>query len=187
MLPLPPHSSTRIPFIGIDAERVEDERKRELLGATLDEHRAARQEELGAVAAELRERPEPLGLRQRLGLEERGPARRGVTDQRKLLELVDAEEDRRVRRVEDLVARLCERPQEAVEVALRMRAEIELRLLDQQYEVAQVRVEQAIHAGDEREPAVRRSPVAVHGRGLKELRHLGGASPGGRRDERPRA
>ena len=100
-------------LVRVDAERVEDERERELLGATLDEHGAARQEELGAVAVELRQRAEPLGLGQRLGLEERGPAVGGVPDERELLELVDAEKDRRVGRVEDLVARLRERPQEA--------------------------------------------------------------------------
>ena len=118
--------------------------------ATLDEHRAARQEELGAVAVELRQCPEPLGLRQWLGLEERGPSGRGVPDERELLELVHAEKDRRVRRVEDLVARLRECPQEAVEVALGMRTEIELGLLDQEHEVPQVRVKQTLHPRHER-------------------------------------
>lgn len=97
-------------LVGVDAERVEDERERELLRATLDEHRATREEELGPVAVELRQRSEPLGFRQWLGLEERGPAGAGVPDERELLELVHAEKDRRVRRVEDLVARLGERP-----------------------------------------------------------------------------
>jgi len=41
-----------------------------------------------------------------------------VADERELLELVDAEEDGSVRRVEDLVPRLRELPQEAVQVAL---------------------------------------------------------------------
>src|SRR5262249_18155816 len=93
-------------LVQIDAERVEDEREDELLGPTLDEHGAAREEELGTVAVELRERAERLGLRERLGLEERRPARRGVADERELLELSHAEEDGRVGRVEDLISRL---------------------------------------------------------------------------------
>src|SRR5213078_589383 len=52
------------------ATALEHERERQLLGASLDEHRAAREEELGAVAVELRERAERLGLGQRLWLEE---------------------------------------------------------------------------------------------------------------------
>ena len=97
-------------LVGVDAERVEDERERQLLGAALDEHGAAREEELGAVAVELRERAEALGLGQRLGLEERRAAGRRVADERELLEPVDAEEDRRVRRVEDLVPRAARAP-----------------------------------------------------------------------------
>src|SRR5262249_5824348 len=150
------------------AERVEHEGKRQLLGAALDEHRAAREEQLGAVTVELRERAKRLGFRQGLGLEERRAARRRVTDERELLELVDAEEDGRMRGVQELVARLRERPQEAVEMALRMRAEIELRLLDQEHEVTQVRVEQPLHPRDKREPAIGGGPVAVDGRRLEE-------------------
>ena len=97
---------------GVDAERVEEEREDELLGPALDEHAHAREEELGAVAVELRERAEALRLGERLRLEERRPARRRVTDERELLELVDAEEDRRVGRVEDLVPLLRERAEE---------------------------------------------------------------------------
>src|SRR4029079_6020534 len=123
---------------GVDAERLEHERERELLGASLHEHGAAREEELGAVAVELRERPERLGLRERLGLAERRPARRRGANERELLELVDAEEDRRVRRVEDLVALLRERPQEAVQVALGVRAEVGVRCFAQEPEVAKI-------------------------------------------------
>ena len=188
MLPLPPHSSTRIPSLsGSTPSASKTSGNVELLGAPLDEHGAAREEQLGAIAVELRERAEPLRLRERLGLEERRPAGRRVADERELLELVDAEEDRRVRRVEDLVARLRERPQEAVEVALGVRAEVELRLLDQEHEVAEVRGEQPLHPGDEREPAVGCGPVAIDGRRLEELGHLGGAAARRRRDERPRA
>ena len=159
----------------------------ELLGAPLDEHGAAREEELGAVAVELRERTERLGLRERLRLEERRPAGGRVTDERELLELVDAEEHRRVRRVEDLVARLREIPQKAVEVALGMWAEIELRLLDQEHEVAKVRADEPLHARHERESPVRLGPVMIDERRLEELGDLGSAPPGGRCHERPGA
>jgi hypothetical protein len=171
-------------LVGVDAERVEDERERELLRSPLDEDRAAREEELGAVAVELGERAERLGLRERLGLEERRPARRRVADERELLELVDAEKDRRVGRVEDLVSRLGEGAQEAVEVALRMRAEVELRLLDQEHEVAEMRGDELFQARDEREPAVRGGPVVV-GRGRQQqLGDFGCAAACGGRNHR---
>ncbi len=160
------------------------QRERELLRSPLDEDRAAGEEELGAVAVELGERAERLGLRERLGLKERRPTRRRVADERELLELVDAEKDRRVRRVEDLIPRLGEGAQEPVEVALRMRAEVELRLLDQEHEVAEMRGDEPFHARDEREPAVRRGPVVVGRRRQQQLGDLGRSAPGGRRDHR---
>ena len=57
-------------------------------------------------------------------------------------------------RVEDLVVPLGQSPQEAVEVALRLRAEIELGLLDQEHEAADPRVDQPLDAGGERGAAV---------------------------------
>jgi len=51
-----------------------------------------------------------------------------------LVEAGDVEERRRVRGVDDLVAAEGKLPQEAVEVALRLRAQEELRLLDQEHE-----------------------------------------------------
>jgi hypothetical protein len=174
-------------LVGVYAERVEDERERELLRPSLDEDRTAGEEELRAIAVELGERAEGLGLRERLRLEERRSARRRVADERELLELVDAEKDRRVGRVEDLVSRLGERAEESVEMALRVRAEIELGLLDQEHEVAEIRGHEPLHARDEREPAVRRGPVMV-GRGRQqELGDLGRSAPGGGCDHRPRA
>src|SRR6266498_2960626 len=43
-------------LVGLDAERVEDERERQLLGPPLHEQRGAREEQLGAVGVELGER-----------------------------------------------------------------------------------------------------------------------------------
>src|SRR5262249_53559806 len=57
-------------LVGIDAERVEDERERELLGPSLDEDGAPREEQLSAVAVDLRQSPERPGLRERLRLKE---------------------------------------------------------------------------------------------------------------------
>ena len=66
-----------------------------------------------------------------------------------------------------------------------MRTEIELRLLDQEHEVPQVRGDEPLHAGDEREPSVCRGPVMVGRRRLEQLGDLGGAPAGGRRHECP--
>ncbi len=139
MLPLPPHSSTRIPSLSgstPSASKTSGNMSFSVRPSTSTAQRARNSSARPLSNSD--KRAEHLGLRERLGLEERRPARRRVPDERELLEPVDAEEDRRVRRVEDLVPRLGERPQEAVEAPLDVRAEIELRLLDQQHELAQV-------------------------------------------------
>ena len=93
-----------------------------------------------------------------------------------------------MRRVEDLVAALRELAQHAVEVPLRVRAQVELRLLDQQDEAAQVRREQALHAPRRAaSPPSACGPVMLGERRLEELGDVGCARAGGRRDERPRA
>src|SRR5207248_11350391 len=79
-------------LVGLDVERLEHEWKRQLLRATLDEQGGAREEELGAIAVELGERAERLRLRQRVGLEQRRADVGGMSDERQLLEAVDAEE-----------------------------------------------------------------------------------------------
>jgi len=110
-----------------------------------------------------------------------------VAYERELLHPVDAQEDRCVGRVEDLVAVLRQPAQDAVEVALHERAEVELGLLDQQHELAQVGREQALHAHDEGEPTVGCRPVMVGERRPQQLCDLGGSRTRGRRDHRARA
>ena len=174
------------PFlVRLDPERVEHERKRHLLGAPFDEEDGPREEELCAVAVELGKHAERLRLLQRLRLEERRPLVSPVPHDRKVLDPVDAEEHGRMRRVENLVAALPERAKHAEEVPLRMRAEVELGLLDEQDEPPQVRREQALHAHHELEPAVRLGPVMVGERRQEELRDIGSARSRRRGDERP--
>src|SRR5581483_8524253 len=132
-------------LVGLDPERLEHEREGELLGASFDEQCRPCEEELGAVAVELREHAERFRLLERLRLEERRPLRCVMADERELLHPVDAEEDGRVRRVEDLVAALPEHPDHPEEMPLQVRAQIELRLLEEEDEATQVRCEQALH------------------------------------------
>ena len=149
-------------LVGVDAERVEERAGTSSFSVRPSTRTAQRARKSSARSLSNSESARnALRLRERLGLVERRAAGRRVADERELLELVDAEEDRRVRRVEDLVPLLRERAQDAVEVPLRMRAEVELRLLDQEHEVAEVRGEQALHARHEREAAVRRGPVVI--------------------------
>jgi hypothetical protein len=77
-----------------------------------------------------------------------------------------------VGRVEDLVAVLGERAQHAEEMPLRVRTEVQLRLLDQQDESAQVRRQQPLHPHHELEPAVGRGPVVLRDRRLEEVRDV---------------
>ena len=66
---------------------------------------------------------------------------------------------------------------------LRMRAEVELGLLDQEHEAAQVGCEQTLHPHDELESAVGGSPVMRGEWRLNELCDVRGR-PGRRRDKR---
>src|SRR5437764_842908 len=61
----------------------------------------------------------------------------GVAHERELLQSVDTEEHRRVCRVQDLVPALRELAEHPVQVTLEVRAEVELRLLDEQDEAAE--------------------------------------------------
>ncbi len=184
MFPLPPHSSTRIPSLSESTPSASKtsgnvsfsvrpststaQRARNSSARLLSNAESARKDSASASGS---------------GWKSDVPPGRRVAHEGELLELVDAEEDRRVGRVEDLVPRLRQPPQEAVEVALGVRAEVELRLLDQEHEVAEVRGEEALHPGDEREPAVGRGPVAIDRRRLEELGHLGGSTARRGRDE----
>src|SRR5207244_7992198 len=89
-------------LIRLDAERLEHEWKRELLRAPLDEQRGPREEQLGAVAVELRQHAERLRFGERLRLEQRRADLRMVSYERELLDAIDTEEHGSVRRVTGL-------------------------------------------------------------------------------------
>ena len=147
-------------LVGVVAERAEHERERELLGAPLDEHHRAREEDLGALGVELREQAKRLLARELVGLQQRRAGAVVVAHEHELLEPVDAEEDRRVGRVQHLVAAACgETVQLRVQVALRRRAQVELRLLDQDHVAADARVGERCDRADERQPAVLGPPL----------------------------
>src|SRR6185369_12569513 len=111
-------------LVRLDAERVEDERERELLRAALHEQHRPCEKELGAVVVELRDDAKRLRLVERLRLEERRAASLRVADDREILDPVDAEKHRCMRRVEDLVAALREAAKHTEEMPLRVRAQI---------------------------------------------------------------
>jgi hypothetical protein len=60
-----------------------------------------------------------------------------------------------------------------MQMPLHVRAEVKLRLLDQQHELAQVRREQMLHAPHEREAAVGRRPVMLCTRRTEQLGDIG--------------
>ena len=142
--------------IHVIAERAEHERERELLGAALHEQRSAREEQLAALRVDLAERAEALLRAQRLRLDDARARARAVLDQRQLLQAPHVQERRLVRGVDDLVAALRERPQEPVEVALSLRSQEQLGLLDQQYEPPLARLAHRLHAAHQRSCACRR-------------------------------
>ena len=106
-----------------------------------------------------------------------------VADERKILDPVDTEKHRRMCRVEDLVATLRKHAQQTEQMPLRMGAQIQLGLLDQQHEAPQVRGQQALHAHDELEAAVGPRPVVLGVGRLEELGDVGSAAPAGGCDE----
>ena len=97
---------------------------------------APREEELAALGIELAQHAEALVGGKRLGLDDRGAAPRFVLDERELLEASDVEEGGGVGRVEDLVAGGQRTTEQPVEVALRLRAQEQLWLLDQEHDPA---------------------------------------------------
>ena len=90
--------------VRVVAERVEDERERDLLGHALDEDRRAREEQLAALRVELAHDPERVVDVDRAQPLDRGDAELVAADEVDLLERGDVEQARRVRREEDLVA-----------------------------------------------------------------------------------
>ena len=131
----------RLP-VGVVAERAEHERERELLRSPLDEHHRAREEDLGALGVELRDqRGAPASRGSASGCRSVVPVRWSWRTSTSCVEPVDAEEDGRVGRVEHLVAAARgEAVELRVQVALRGRAQVELRLLDQDHVAADARV-----------------------------------------------
>ena len=159
----------RLP-IGVVAERAEHERERELLRAPLDEHHCAREEDLGALGVELRGQSECLLFREGVGLQQRRAGAVVVAHEHELLEPVDPEEDGRVGRVEHLVAPAFGQAMELrVQVSLRRRAQVQLRLLDQDHMAADPSVGERCDRADERQPAVLRLLILNDRRGALRL------------------
>ena len=117
--------------VGIVTERGEDRRQDELLRPALDEDHRARKEELASLGVELAHDPERLVGLERLGLDDVRPAGGAVANEDELLEPGDVEERGRVRRVENLVPVGREAAQPPVEVALSLRPQEQLGLLDE--------------------------------------------------------
>jgi len=119
----------------------------------LDEEHGARQEDFGAIGVELREHPEGLLLRQRLRLQQPCACSLVVANEHEVGQRVDAEEGRSVGRVEHLVAH-GEAAEQPAQVTLRGRAEVELRLLDEDDEPADACIGQRRDRSDQREPSI---------------------------------
>src|SRR5205823_10019736 len=127
---------------------------------------------------------EGFDLREWLRLKERRPVDRVVADERELFHPVDGEEDRGMRGVEDLVPLPGKAAQDTEEMPLCVRAEIELGLLDQEHEAAQVGCEEPLHPHYELKPAVSRGPVMRSKWRCEELGDVCGAVTRRGRDKR---
>ena len=136
--------------VGVVAERGEDGREDELLRAALDEDRRAGEEELAPLRVELAHDPERLVRLERLRPDDVRAALGIVSDEHELLETGDVQEGRRVRGVEHLVPRGGELAQAAIEVALNVRPEEELGLLDDEHDAGDVRLATGLECRDER-------------------------------------
>ena len=136
--------------VGVVAERREDGREHELLRPPLDEDRGAGEEELAPLGVELAHHPKRLVRVERLRLHDMGAAAGAVADEDELLQPRDVQEGRGVRRVEHLVPGAGEGAQTAVEVALRVRAEEELGLLDEEHRAGDLPLAAGVDPGHER-------------------------------------
>ena len=188
MFPFPPHSSTSTPSLSASMPSASNTSGNVSFSVRPSTSSAARARNSSARSlsnSDSARKPSASASGSRL--EERRPRVERVTHERELLDPVDAQEDRCVRRVEDLVALLRERAQQTVEVALRVRAQVELGLLDEHDEAAHVRLEQPLHPQHELQAAVRGRPVMLGDGRPEQLRDRSRARAGRRRDERSRA
>ena len=169
MFGLPPHDDRdRLP-VDVVAECREHEREHELLGQALDENGRMGEEELAARGVELGHYPEVLVGGHGLRLEGVRPRGRKAFHEDEL-HARDVEERRGVCRVDDLIAGEGEIAQEAV--ALRLWAEKELRLLDQEQQTAE-----AFRSCRTRPRRERHAPVLpASGPGRSPLEDLGGGT-----------
>ena len=120
--------------VGVVAERGEDGREDELLRAALDEDRRAGEEELAPLASNSLTIRNASSASSGSGPDDVRAALGIVSDEHELLEAGNVQEGGRVRRVEHLVPRGGELAQAAIEVALRVRPQEELGLLDDEHD-----------------------------------------------------
>ncbi|HEU6444476.1 MAG TPA: hypothetical protein VFL61_05400 [Gaiellaceae bacterium] len=109
------------------------------------------EEELTALRAELARDAEARAGGERRGLQDPGPGVGVVADEHELLEPGDAQEGGRVGGVDHLASVLGLRSEEAIEVALRLWPEEQLRLLEQQHEPVDAGLVAALDVVQERE------------------------------------
>src|SRR5207302_1899250 len=85
---------------------------------------------------------------------------------------IDGQKNRRIHRVENLIPLPYKITQDTKEMPLRMRAQIELGLFNQEHEAANVRDEQTLHAHDELESPINDQPMILNKKQNKELDNI---------------
>ena len=130
--------------------------KRQALGLALDQDDGQRKEHLAALVVELGGQPHALRVAQRLGARamHRAPTAAQI-EADDLIVVRGIDESRRPRRIDDLVAALGKASEQPVQVALRLRRQEQLRLLDQEDLADHGRLAAILHDGEE--------PLCGHG------------------------
>ena len=120
----------------------------ELFRHPFHEHGRPSQEQLAALGVELGAETDILVRRCSRRLDRAGPGLLCALDEGQLVKPRDVEERRRMRGVDDLVPAASELPQQPVEVALGLRAQVQLGLLDQQHHAANSSGATSLERGD---------------------------------------
>ena len=127
---LPPHSITEICSRSASWPSAWKTRDGDLLGHPLDQDRRPREEQLGALGVELAHDAKCVLDVDPLEPIDRRHAEPVASDEIDLLQRSDAEKAWSMRGEEDLVAGLCEPPDQPAEIPMRLRSEEQLWLLD---------------------------------------------------------